>query len=108
MRIGIVGSDDRARAIGRLLRTGGHEVTYGDPLSQERAERAAREVGSQAQIPYRQAMCSDVLVFACDKAHVDRAVVAIGTTPDAVVVDAIPNERGGSYRSDAEMLARKL
>jgi predicted dinucleotide-binding enzyme len=108
MRIGIVGSDDRARAIGRLLHTGGHHVTFGDPASSERAERAAREVGSHAEPPYEQAMHSDLLFFAVPGDQVDRAVTAVGSTQHAVVVDAISDGRPTRIRSGAEMLARKL
>jgi predicted dinucleotide-binding enzyme len=108
MRIGIVGSDDRAQAIGRLLHTGGHEVTYGDPARKERAERASQEVGSHAEIPYRQAMRSDLLVFAVPGEEVDRAVAAVGSPQEAVIVDAMQEKRNGSPRSGAEMLAHKL
>ena len=108
MRIGIVGSDDRARAIGRLLHTGGHQVTVGDPASSERAERAAREVGSHAEPPYEQAMHSDLLFFAVPGDQVDRAVTAVGSPGGAVVVDAISDGRPSPRRSGAEMLARKL
>jgi predicted dinucleotide-binding enzyme len=108
MRIGIVGSDDRARAIGRLLHAGGHQITFGDPVSSERAERAAREVGSHAEPPYEQAIHSDLLFFAVSGDQVDRAVAAVGSPQDAVVVDAVSGRRRSARRSGAEMLAHKL
>ncbi len=108
MRIGIVGSDDRAKAIGRLLRNGGHQLTFGDPSAQERAKRAAAEVGAAAAIPYEQAMRSDLLMLAVPTQEVDRAVRAVGSGAGAVIVDAIEAERGNGAGSGAERIARKL
>lgn len=108
MRIGIVGSDDRAQAIGRLLKSGGHAVTFGDPAARERAERAAAALGTHGEIPYRQAMDSDLLLLAVAREQVDRALTAIGSEADAVIVDAVEGERGNGSRSGAEMLAHKL
>ncbi|MGA8574768.1 MAG: NAD(P)-binding domain-containing protein [Candidatus Cybelea sp.] len=108
MRIGIVGSDDRAKAIGRLLRTGGHQVTLGDPIARERAKRAAAELGAREAIPYEQAMVSDLLVLAVPRHDVDRAVKAVGARAGAVIVDAVEAERGNGAQSGAERLARKL
>ncbi|MBV8066345.1 MAG: NAD(P)-binding domain-containing protein [Candidatus Eremiobacteraeota bacterium] len=108
MRIGIIGSDDRAMAIGRLLRDGGHQVTFGDPGAKDRAQRAAMTVGTRAQTPYDQAMCSDLVLFAIPREEVDRAVVALGSSADAIIVDAVAGERGNGRFSGAEMLARKL
>jgi predicted dinucleotide-binding enzyme len=108
MRIGIVGSDERATAIGRLMRSGGHHVTFADPAGLERAKRAAAVVGVREESPYRQAMCSDLLVLAVPRGQIDRAVTAMGSGAGAVIVDAVEDERGNSSRSGAEMLARKL
>jgi|SRR5580700_950854 predicted dinucleotide-binding enzyme len=108
MKIGIVGSDDRAKAIGRLLRTGGHQVTLGDPIARERAKRAAAELGAREAIPYEQAMHSDLLVLAVPRQEVDRAVKAVGSGAGAVIVDAVEAERGNGSQSGAERLARKL
>lgn len=108
MRIGIVGSDDRAVAIGRLLRTGGHQVTFGDPEAKERAKRAASLVGARDDIPYHQALSSDLLVLAVPRQEVDRAVAAVGSGAEAVIVDAVEGERGNRSLSGAEMLAHKL
>jgi predicted dinucleotide-binding enzyme len=108
MIIGIVGSDERAQAIGRLLKTGGHRVTFGDPIATDRAGRAAAAVGGEGELPYRQAMHSDLLVLAVPRDEVDRAVTAVGSGADAVIVDAVEGERGTRVHSGAEMLARKL
>jgi predicted dinucleotide-binding enzyme len=107
MRIGIVGSDDWAVGIGRLLAGGGHEVTFGDARRPERAEEAATSLGSHAEIPYQQAMKSDLLVLAIHPEEVDRTVTAVGSGAEAVIVDAIPDEVPGP-RTGPEVLARKL
>jgi predicted dinucleotide-binding enzyme len=108
MRIGIVGSDDRAVAIGRLMRSGGHQVTLADPKARERAKRAAALIGARDEIPYRQAMSSDLLLLAVPRQDVDRTVTAVGSGAEAVIVDAVEDERGNASRSGAEMLAHKL
>jgi predicted dinucleotide-binding enzyme len=108
MIIGIVGSDDRAQAIGRLLRSGGHKITFGDPIVPDRATRAAAALGAQSEIPYRQAMKSDLLLLAVPREQVDEAVTAVGSGAEAVIVDAVEGERGNGSRSGAEMLAHKL
>lgn len=108
MRIGIVGSDDRAKAIGRLLRTGGHQVTLADPAAKERARRAAAEIGAREEIPYKQAMHSDLLVLAMPDRELDTAVKAVGSGAGAVIVDAVEFEHGNGWQSGAEQLARKL
>jgi predicted dinucleotide-binding enzyme len=108
MRIGIVGSDDRAKAIGRLLRGGGHQLSIADPTATQRAERVAAEIGARPQTPYKQAMQSELLVMAVPRAAVDTAVKAVGSGAQAVVVDAVGDEYGNGAHSGAEMLAAKL
>jgi predicted dinucleotide-binding enzyme len=108
MRIGIVGSDDRAMAIGRVMLNGGHQVTFGDPAAQERARRAAALVGARDETPYSQAMKSDVLLLAVPRQEIDRAVTAVGSGAEAVIVDAVEGERGNGSLSGAQMLAHKL
>lgn len=108
MIIGIVGSDDRAQAIGRLLSSGGHKVTFGDPSAKDRAGRAAATLGTDSELPYEQAMKSDLLVMAVPREQLDRAVTAVGSGADAVIVDAVEGERGSPTHSGAEQLARKL
>jgi predicted dinucleotide-binding enzyme len=53
-------------------------------------------------------MCADILIMAVRPQEVDRAVKAVGSGADAVVVDAIEPERGNGRLSGAEILARKL
>jgi predicted dinucleotide-binding enzyme len=95
-------------AIGRLMRSGGHQITFADPKARERAKRAAALIGARDDIPYRQAMSSDLLVLAVPRQDVDRAVSAVGSGAEAVIVDAVEDERGNSSHSGAEMLANKL
>lgn len=108
MRIGIIGSDDRAKAIGRLLRSGGNELTLSDPGNADRACRVAAEVDAHQEIPYKQAMSSQVLLLTVPREEVDRAVKAIGSNVEAVVVDAVGDEHGRGHHSGTEMLAHKL
>jgi len=108
MIIGIVGSDDRAQAIGRLLKSGGHKVAFGDPSARERATQAASALGTEAALPYELAMSSDLLMLAVPREQVDRAVSAVGSGSEAVIVDAVEGERGTRSRSGAEVLAQKL
>jgi predicted dinucleotide-binding enzyme len=108
MNIGIVGWDERAVAIGRLLRSGGHHVTFGDPAGSDRARRAAAAVGTESELPYRQAMRSDLLVIAVRRDEVDRAVSAVGSGTEAVIVDVVDGRPPQAPRSGAEMLAHKF
>jgi predicted dinucleotide-binding enzyme len=108
MIIGIVGSNDRAVAIGRLLRSGGHHITFGDPRGKEQAKQAAAVVGTEPELPYRQAMRSDLLVFAVRRDEVDRAVTAVGSGSEAVIVDVTEGRPNQAPHSGAEMLAHKL
>jgi predicted dinucleotide-binding enzyme len=94
-------------AIGRLLRSGGHRVTFGDP-SGERARRAAAVVGTESELPYHQAMRADLLVLAVPRNEVDRAVTAVGSGSEAVIVDVVETRPEHAPRSGAEMLAHKL
>lgn len=106
MKIGIIGSDDRAVAIGRLLATG-HELSLSDPSDPERAEEAAREIGAETEVPYRQAITRDVLVFAMPPRELDSDLTAMGAHPEAIVVDATDGASDGNL-SLAEILARKV
>ncbi len=108
MRIGIVGSDDRAVAIGRLLRSGGHQLTLSDPATPGQAQRAASLLGVRDETPYAQAMAADLLVLAVPARELDRTLRAFGSTPVGVVVDAVTAEHGKGARSGAQLLARKL
>jgi predicted dinucleotide-binding enzyme len=107
MKIGIIGSDDRAVEIGRLLAQGGHEITFSD-TKQERARQAAAKIGVRDLIPYNQAMRSEVLVIAVPPDEVNRAVTAVGSGVEAVIIDAVDGEADPAPRSTAEIIARSL
>lgn len=108
MKVGIIGSDERAVAIGRLLRCGGNEITVSDPANKERALRAAEVLQAPKETPYRQAMISDVVLFAMPRRNVDTALDAMGPPGNAVVVDAVEDDRGTRRQCGAELLAHKL
>jgi predicted dinucleotide-binding enzyme len=96
MRIGIIGSDSRAAAIGRLLIGGGHAVS------------SQAGVG-ESEIPYRQACTRELLVLAVSSDRIDDALAAIGSGIDArAIVDATDGTPGSFATSQAELLARKL
>ncbi len=107
MRIGIIGSDERAVAIGRLLRSGGHDVTVGDPNT-GKAERAAMRLGTQAELPYQQAMHSDLLLLAMPREEIDQAVTAVGSGAEAVIVDATDGKAAPGSHNGAQTLSHKL
>ena len=109
MKIGIIGSTDRAKAIGRLLADGNHELTMSDPCHPDQAEQAASQIGAATEIPYHQAMTRDVVFFATmDRTETDKALAAMGSHPKAAVVDARDANPTGGDPLSAEMLARKL
>jgi predicted dinucleotide-binding enzyme len=107
MKIGIIGSDQRSVAIGRLLASGGHDVRIGDPLRNEAAQHAAAQINAEVESPYRQAMTCDLIFFADARAVADRALVALGSEPAAVIVDARDGGPAVPHQG-AELLARKL
>jgi predicted dinucleotide-binding enzyme len=109
MKIGIIGSDDRAVAIGRLLTEGGHEVQFSHPSDRQAAEQAASKTGADADIPYTLASTMEMLIFAVPHEDIDAAITAIGTlqTPQAIV-EAGDSRPLGDDLTDAECLAKKL
>lgn len=100
MIIGIVGSDNRAVAIGRLLQNCGHTLTFSDPIQSERALKAAEALGdaSAAEAAYQQTVKSDALVMTVRWQDVETALAALGPYTDGVVIDAThaPPLRHGS------------
>jgi predicted dinucleotide-binding enzyme len=109
MKIGIIGSDDRAVAIGRLLRTCGHAISFSDPTPNHAAEHAVAALDGRAQVstPYEQAERSDALVLAVHWEDLDTALAALCDYKDGIVIDATrPPKLWGT--SGAETLARKL
>jgi predicted dinucleotide-binding enzyme len=107
MKIGILGSDPRAIAIGRLLASGGHDLSISDPRQKEAADRAAVQIGAVSEIPYKQAMTRELLILACKRGDVDRAFTAIGNGVEGVVLDALDGSLDAAHHG-AELLARKL
>jgi len=109
MKIGIIGSDDRAVAIGRLLSEGGHEVEFSNPNDRHAADEAASKAGAQADIPYKLASTTEMLIFAVSHDDLDAAITAVGavTTPQAIV-EAGNSRPSGDDLTDAECLAKKL
>jgi predicted dinucleotide-binding enzyme len=90
MKIAIIGSNARAKAIGRLLASGENntnEVAYGHP--------------------YELAITSDLLVLAVEESELDAAIAQAGSHIDAVVLDVMEHPVGGPI-TGPEMLARKL
>ena len=83
MKIGIIGSNPRAVAIGRLLASGGHDLSFSDPQSGEAAERAAAEIGAFAESAYDQTITRELLLFACARRDVDRTLAAMGPASTA-------------------------
>lgn len=109
MKIGIIGSDDRAVAIGKLLTEGGHEIEFSNPSDKQAAEEAANKTGAEADIPYKLASTTEMLLFAVPHDDLDAAITAIGTvaTPQAIV-EAGNARPTGDELTDAEYLAKKL
>lgn len=110
MTIGIIGADDRAVTIGRLLQNCGHHVSFSDPRRPDSAEKAAEAIGGEAKACtiYDQATSSEALIFAIHWEDVDGSLRALGAYKDGIVVDAIrpPTLQGDT--SGAEILAKKL
>ena len=110
MVIGIVGSDDRAVAIARMLRHCGHTVSFSDPLGGIRAERAAAALGegTTADTTYNQAATCEMLVFAMHWEEVDKALAQLGDYKDGVVIDAVRPPKLEGHVNAAQLLEQKL
>ena len=109
MVIGIIGADDRAVAIGRLLKTCGHSISFSDPVEQSRAERATAALeDATVATTYDQAALSEALVLAIHWEDLDKALVCLGDYKDGVVIDATRPPRLEGDTSGAEMLEKKL
>jgi predicted dinucleotide-binding enzyme len=111
MIFGIIGTDDRAVAIGRLLIRSGHAVNFSEPNGKTlNAERAAAALGSEhatASTCYTQTATCQALVFAIHWEELDRCLTAIGTYKEGLVIDAIRPPRHGAI-SAAQALAHRL
>jgi len=107
--IGIIGADDRAVAIGKMLKRGGHVVCFSD-LDDDRTSQSAAAVlgeGTFATTPHQQAVTCDTLFLTIHWQDLDRALAELGSYKDGIVVDATrPPDLG--QLSGAELLAHKL
>jgi len=109
MTIGIIGADDRAVKIARMLKHSGHTICFSDPRDERMSRAAAAVVGEDtfATTPYRQAATCDTLVLTVPWQDLERTLAALGSYKDGIVVDATrPPDLG--RLSGAELLARKL
>ncbi|MEO9170857.1 MAG: NAD(P)-binding domain-containing protein, partial [Candidatus Aquilonibacter sp.] len=89
MVIGIIGSDDRAVAIGRLLMRCAHSISFSDPGTHEKAQKASDALpGSRVETTYEQAAACETLIMAIHWEDLDRALAALGTYKTGVVIDA--------------------
>jgi predicted dinucleotide-binding enzyme len=110
MTIGIIGADDRAVAIGRMLHHCGHIVTFSSPHGAHAAEMAAHALGgdASARTTYEQAATSEALVLAVHWEELDGALMALGDYKDGIVIDATRPPERGDGGSGAEVLAHRL
>ena len=110
MIIGIIGADDRAVAIGRLLHACGHQVSFSDPTPNHAALHAAEALDGLAAVstPYQQGEQADALVLAVHWQDLDLALAALGTFKTGVVIDATRPPALPHGHSGAELLAHKL
>lgn len=110
MTIGIIGADDRAVAIGRMLQRCGHDISFSDPTGNQAAMHAAEALGGDAKActTYDQAATSEALVVAVHWDDLDGSLKALGDYKDGLVIDATRPPELADGVSGAEMLAKKL
>ncbi|HTU70748.1 MAG TPA: NAD(P)-binding domain-containing protein [Candidatus Baltobacteraceae bacterium] len=109
MTIGIIGADDRAVALGRMLRRCGHNVCFSDPIDDRTSQSAAEALGDGAfaTTPYQQAANCETLLLTVHWEDLEPALAALGSYKDGIVIDATRPPHMGD-RSGAELLAQKL
>jgi predicted dinucleotide-binding enzyme len=109
MTIGIIGADDRAVAIGKLLLRSGSTVCFSDPMHQQTSASAAHALGNGAfaSTPYRQAATCDTLLLTVHWEDLETALNALGSYKDGLLIDATRPPDLGEH-SGAELLAHKL
>jgi predicted dinucleotide-binding enzyme len=112
MRIGIVGADDRAVAIARLLLKAGHRVTLSDPTGHNAAHNAeiALDYWATQATPGEQAMESDALVLAVHWQDLENAIEQVGAFQDGILIDATrpPAPLLENGTSGAEQIAKRM
>jgi predicted dinucleotide-binding enzyme len=109
MNIGIIGGDDRAVAIGRMLHSCGHQISFSDPTYVDAALHATQALDGRAEVrtPHEQAATCAAVVFTVHWDDLEAALRALGEYTDGVVIDATrPPDLHGT--SGAELLARRL
>jgi predicted dinucleotide-binding enzyme len=89
MNIGIVGSGDIGRTLGRLWAKAGHKIYFSFSHERHKLEELARECGhgSKAVTPYDAVRCSEVVLFSVPWTQIDEAVKQIGRFEGQVVID---------------------
>lgn len=118
MNIGIVGSGDIGRTLGRLWAKAGHKVYFSFSHDAAKLEELARECGndSKAATPYDAVRCSEVVVFSVPWNAVDEAVKQIGRFEGQVLIDTtnpyvddqMHVEQFEENDSSSESVARRL
>jgi predicted dinucleotide-binding enzyme len=109
MTIGIIGADDRAVTVGKMLSGCGHVVCFSDPLHEKTPASAAHAIGHDAFActASQQAGTCDALIFMVHWQDLDQTLRALGSYKDGIVIDATrPPDLG--ERSGAETIAQKL
>ena len=118
MNIGIVGSGNIGRTLGRLWAKAGHKIFFSFSHDWKNLESLARECGngSKAATPYDAVRCSEAVLFAVPWTAVDEAVKQIGRFEGQIVIDAtnpfiddqMHVEKFDEGDSSSECIARKL
>jgi predicted dinucleotide-binding enzyme len=118
MNIGIVGSGEIGRTLGRLWAKAGHKIFFSFTHDRRKLEQLARECGngSKAVTPYDAVRCSEVVLFSVPWNAIDEAVKQIGRFEGQVVIDTTNpfiNDRMDVQQfeendSSSESVARKL
>ncbi len=110
MKIGVVGSDDRAVAIARLLLQSCHKVTLSDPTGRgaEKNAELALDHWATASNVHEQALDCQALILAVRWQDVNKTLSQIGNHPRGIVIDATRPPRSHDGRSGAEHIARVL
>lgn len=118
MNIGIVGSGEIGRTLGRLWAKAGHKIYFSFSHDWDKLEALARECGndSKAATPYDAVRCAEVVLFAVPWNSIDDAVKQIGRFEGQVVIDAtnpfvddrMNVQQFDENESSSECVARKL
>jgi predicted dinucleotide-binding enzyme len=89
MNIGIVGSGEIGRTLGRLWAKAGHRIFFSYSHDRRKLEELARECGNGAKAvtPYDAVRCSEVVLFSVPWNSIDDAIKQIGRFEGQVVID---------------------